>query len=252
MHHRVHAASAVVPTATHEAALVRIAEGLEDPLFGIISAERVQLCPQHRGYIGEEMIERLKTAHPGTEFRLHAAPKLTGVRKRHVYGSNLPANDDWVDRLVALTDLMNPRGYSIHAGLRSESSLGAMIDNVRRLEDRMKTRVSVEGLYPARDNMWLMSSWREYEAVALSGLGFALDMSHLNIVARRHGREDGLVRDMLAMPNCIEVHVSHNDGRADSHRKMDPAETPWWFDMLCHANDDADFFYEGILVMPSR
>lgn len=252
MHHRIHAASAVVPTATHETALEKIAQGLEDPLFGVISAERVQLCPQHRGYIGEELVERLQAAHPDTEFRLHAAPKLEGVRKRHVYASNLPANDDWVHRLVTLTDMMKPRGYSIHAGLRRESSLFEMIDNVRRLEDRMETRVSVEGLYPARDNMWLMSSWKEYEAVATSGIGFALDMSHLNIVARRHGRQDNLVRDLLAACNCVEVHVSHNDGRADSHHQMDPSDKPWWFDLLGHANDEADFFYEGILVRPSR
>ncbi len=252
MQHPIHAASAIVPTKTHEMSLDLIAEGLADPVFGEIDMHRVQLCPQHRGYLGEDEIERFMARYPETEFRLHASPKLAGVPKRHVYGSNIPENKDWIDRLIALTKLMGSIGYSIHAGLREESTIDQMIGNVKALEDKMSARVAVEGLYPARSDMWLMSNWQEYEAVAHSGVGFALDLSHLNIVARRHGRKDDIVRDLLALPNCVEIHVSHNDGRADAHRKLNPEQEPWWLPMIAGAHSDADFFYEGILVMPSR
>lgn len=252
MQHSIYAASAIVPTQSHEKSLEQIATGLADPVLGPIDMGRVQLCPQHRGYLGEAQIERFMDHYPETEFRLHAAPKLAGVKKRHVYASNIPQNEDWIERLIALTALMRSRGYSIHAGLREESSLGVMIGNMKRLEDSMGTRVAVEGLYPANRDMWLMSSWHEYETVAKSGIGFALDLSHLNIVARREGRQDDLVQDLVSMPTCVEVHVSHNDGRADSHRKLTADQAPWWLPIMEHAHPDTDFFYEGILVMPSR
>ena len=252
MQHPIYAASAIVPTLTHERSLDLIATGLADPVFGEIDMRRVQLCPQHRGYLGEAQIETFMARYPETEFRLHASPKLAGVPKRHVYGSNIPQNADWIERLVTLSELMVSRGYSIHAGLRQESTIDEMIGNVKRLEDRMSARVAVEGLYPARSDMWLMSSWQEYEKVANSGVGIAIDLSHLNIVARRHGRKDDIVRDILSLPNCVEVHVSHNDGRADSHRKLTAEHEPWWLSLIQDAHAEADFFYEGILVMPSR
>lgn len=245
----MHAASAIAPGIPHVRALAAIAEGLSDPVLGPISMAKVQLCPQHNGRISEDLVEKLSSAYPETELRVHAAPKLTDAPIAHVYASNLPQYDVWVGRLVDLTKRMGSGGYSIHAGLRSESTMDEMIDNACRLQDRLPdTRVAIEGLYPAGSNRWLMSSWAEYEQVANSAIGFALDLSHLNIVARKHGREDALVEDLIAHPGCVEVHVSHNDGRMDAHQVLEPAEEPWWMPMIAKANPAADFFYEGILV----
>lgn len=244
----IHAASAVAPGITHAKAMNAIAKGVTDPVLGPISIAKVQLCPQHRGRIGTAMLEELMSDYPATEFRAHAAPKLEGAPIAHVYASNLDLHPEWQGALSSLTRQMRSTGYSIHAGLRKESSLEQMIANVQRLQDIMHARVAVEGLYPSGSDPWLMSNWSEYETVAESGIGFALDLSHLAIVAKRHGRRDDLVADLLANPNCVEVHVSDNDAKRDSHEFLSPAQPPWWLPMMDNIHKDADIFYEGILI----
>lgn len=248
----VNAASAVVPCVSHEQAMALISEGLHDPLFGQIRSAHVQLCPQHCGYLHEATLERLIDAYPNTQFRLHASPKLKGEGRAIVYASNLHEERAYLARMVAMTRLMGSSGYSIHAGRRDQNTLSGMIDNAKLLEDAMGTRTSVEGLYPTPRNTWLMSDWEEYEAVLRAGIGFALDLSHLNILVRRQGRRDDLVKEMIASPACVEVHISHNDGRADSHLPLDPASPPWWYDMLELTHAEAELFYEGVLVLPAK
>jgi len=80
----------------------------------------------------------------------------------------------------------------------------------------------------------------------------AIDLSHLNIIAKRERKHrPDLVRDLLASEHCIEVHLSNNDGRADSHRPLDPASPPWWMPLLKEIRG-ATVFYEGIVVDPRR
>ena len=83
-----------------------------------------------------------------------------------------------------------------------------------------------------------------------SGVNYALDMSHINILAHRSGRrDDALVQDLLVCPNCIEGHLSGNAGDADNHGQL--AAKPWWWNLLDAANQDAVFFTEGGQTRPT-
>ena len=110
----------------------------------------------------------------------------------------------------------------------------------------MQCPVGIEGMYPAKGNPYLCSSWTEYRQLFDSGVRYALDLSHLNIVVRAERRIDAeLVKDMLASPNCIEIHVSGNDGSHDQHRAIVGSE--WWIGLLDQSHPGAVVFAEGNL-----
>ena len=247
---KVYAASAVVPMASHQKAIEIIHQGLADENLGPLSSEKIQVCPQHTGYINDDLIGKLIETYPGTEFRLHASPKIreTAVGIFHV--SNASENMDYFRKADEINTRFKATGYSIHAGERGDCTIDEMIDKLDMIQQQSNTVIAVEGLYPTKSNRWLMSSWEEYERVAERGCRYALDLSHLNIVARYHGRNDRLVENLLASRQCIEVHVSENDGKADSHKPLKKGDDPWWKELLAHSNPEAAIFYEGVLVDP--
>ena len=68
-----------------------------------------------------------------------------------------------------------------------------MFDKARRCSDLFGCPVAIEGQYPAAGDdphKLLVSSWPEYRAVLDSGVPYALDLSHLNILAHRTGQRD--------------------------------------------------------------
>ena len=106
-------------------------------------------------------------------------------------------------------------------------------------------RVAVEGHYPTRGDVFHIATWAEYAALHESGVDFALDLSHLNIVASHSGViETNLVREMLASEHCLEVHVSGNDGTRDQHARL--TREPWWLSLLGDVHPDAIVFCEAI------
>lgn len=254
--HTINAASAVIPGSTHQRAMERLAEGLEDPILGRIATDEVQLCPQHAGRLAEEVVDLLMETHPDTRFRIHASPRISGIDHRIVHCSN--AFDDGGAQMAATAALsrrMGARGYTLHAGETAHCTLDQALDSLLRLEDMFGCRVGVEGLYPSlgRADRWLLSRWSEHERLLERGCAFAIDLSHLHIVAKRERTQrPDLVRDLVSSPNCIEVHLSWNDGRADSHRPLDPANPPWWMAHLPEINPEAVVFYEGVLLDPKR
>lgn len=250
---KIYAASAVAPCTTHIEAMKHIASGLSDPKLGKISADKVQLCPQHAGCIDENLIDRIMTQYPKTQFRLHASPKIRGEGRQIVYASNAAENKNYINRAIKMNKTMRSDGYSIHAGRREHMTMAKLLEEAQRIQEKAPDiRMSVEGLYPDRRDQWLVSTWAEYEQLADSGLGFALDLSHLNIVVKQEGRQDNLVENMAALPNCVEIHVSHNNGRADTHKPVPKDQSPWWLTALQKAHHLTDIFYEGILVAPKR
>jgi len=91
----------------------------------------------------------------------------------------------------------------------------------------------------------LIDSWSEYKELLESGAYYALDLSHIRILAFiSKQREHTLLQEMLASDKCIEIHVSHNDGLRDQH---DICDRPvWWLDILeKYANPQAVIFSEG-------
>lgn len=89
-----------------------------------------------------------------------------------------------------------------------------------------------------------MSIWDEYRLLFDSGVPYALDLSHLNILAHQSGQKEAtLVQEMLACERCTEVHVSDNDGSGDWHQVCE--SKPWWYSLLSYIHHDAVIFTEG-------
>ena len=240
---KAHVSLACWPGLRHEAAAALLREPIEEPLFGRLSAEHAQLVPQSMGCLTEAHAEALRAEHPATRFRLHANVHLLPTR-RFADLSGFELHAVWFTQAASVSRRLAAPAYTAHAGRRSESSLPRMLEHARRCADLFGCPVGVEGHYPTARDVWLVSSWDEYEAVFESGVPYALDLSHLHILATRSGRhETTLVAEMLACERCIEVHVSANDGRGDWHQVC--TEPAWWHPLLPHIHANAVVFSEG-------
>lgn len=190
----------------------------------------VQLTPQLRDRITPEVAETLRSLHPDVELRLHAnAPVLPERVIADLSGLNIHVVN--FGELGRINRILGASCYSAHAGRRREASLAQMFDNARRLSDAWGVPVAVEGHYPTVTRTYLVDNWREYIQLFESGLPYALDLSHINIVARASGEQRiDVLRSAISSPLCLEVHVSDNDGTKDSHRKIEG--TTWWTPLL--------------------
>lgn len=216
---------------------------LVEPLFGPLQMHHLQLVPQSTGQLTMEVAQSLVTRHPGSRFRLHANVRVL-EQHRTADLSNLPQHLDWFSQAARVSRALGATAYSAHAGRRSNATLASMLDNARKAADLFGCPVAVEGLHPTPDDSFLVSTWAEYQVLLESGVPFALDLSHLNILARQSGRQEhALVQELLASEHCIEVHVSDNDGRGDLHRVC--TRPPWWMPILASVNPHAVIFSEG-------
>ncbi|NKA33292.1 hypothetical protein ACQVRY_13815 [Ralstonia pseudosolanacearum] len=213
-----------------------------EPLFDTLSMAHVQLVPQTVGLLDEARADGLLAVSPATRLRLHANVRVL-PRHRLADLSTFDADRDWFEQAARISQRLGAPAYSAHAGYRRNATLAQVLDNARRCADLFDCPVAVEGLYPDRHGAQLVSTWNEYRALFESDVPYALDLSHVNIVAHRFGREDGLVADMLACERCIEVHVSDNDGTGDWHRVCH--KPPWWYRLLAYRHPDAVVFSEG-------
>lgn len=219
-----------------------VAHPPDEPLFGRLSTAHVQIVPQTIGLLDEEQADSLRAAFPDIQFRLHANVRVL-PRHRMADLSTFDTDLDWFRQAAVISRRIGAPAYSAHAGYRRNATLAQVIENARRCADLFGCPVAIEGLYPDRHNTQLVSTWTGYRTVFGSGVPYALDLSHLNIVAHQSGREDGLVAEMLACERCIEVHVSDNDGSGDWHQVC--TDEPWWYSLLSHINPSAVIFSEG-------
>jgi hypothetical protein len=217
-----------------------------EPLFGALSVEHVQVVPQSTGVFDEPLAEVFRESWPATTFRLHANVRVLGER-RVADLSGFDVHRDWFKQAACVHRTLGARAYSAHSGLRAQASFDQMLDHARRCAELFDCPVAVEGQYPlsgGEPDKFLVSSWAEYEALLDSGLPFAIDLSHLNILAHRSGVvEMTLARELVSSEQCLEVHVSHNDGCGDWHQVCD--HRPWWWELLGHIQPDAVIFSEG-------
>lgn len=245
------AASAVAPGQPHDQA-VRTAAATPDPYWGPLSMAHVQLCPQHPTALEEELVERCKQASPATRFRLHASVRVSDVGTHLIWdASNAhdPRAQGYWRRIGELSRACGAQVYSLHAGRARNGPLEQAFANVQELQQRLGMTVAIEGLYPDPRTEWLLSDWEQYARLLESGLPFALDLSHLNIVAHRSGKmENALISELLSSNQCVEVHVSGNSGDEDSHRVIN--KDPWWLALLARFNPGAVVFSEATLTKP--
>ena len=220
-----------------------------EPLLGKLCLDHAQICPQNPGKITKEDAQALRLQYPDVQFRLHANAQALGWSSM-ADASTLNQFSAYFDTLRGLSEALQAPAYTWHAGMRRHAGLTTVLWRTQSLEQEWGIPVGIEGLYPTPDDRYLLSTWAEYRVLLESGVKYALDMSHLNILAHRSGeREDGLVRELLASPACIEVHLSGNAGDADTHGQL--ATAPWWWSMLDAANPEAVFFTEGGQTRPT-
>ena len=146
-----------------------------------------------------------------------------------------------------MSQALNAPAYSAHSGFRQEASFDQMLRNAANAATAFGVPVAIEGQYPKAGDPFLVSTWKEYEALMHSGLPFVIDLSHLNILVHASGeRRDDLVAQMLGHPNCLEVHVSSNDGTGDHHQQCKLAtRRMWWWPLLEAIHANAVVFTEG-------
>lgn len=239
---------AAFPGLRHEKAAERAIESarkgeLVEACLGQIAVDHVQLVPQNFGLLTEQLADSLVAAYPEVQFRLHANVR---VASRHTLAdlSNVQQHGEWFAQAARISQRLKAPAYTAHSGTRVNATLQEMLNNARRAADMFGCPVGVEGQYPVKGNTLLVSSWEEYREVFESGVPYALDLSHLNIVLKQSGRrEDNLVKEMLSSKNCIEVHLSQNDGQGDSHQVCD--SQPWWFPLLSSIHETTTAFTEG-------
>lgn len=226
---KVHGTTACHPGKRFIDACERLATTVE-PLYGAVSMDHVQLCPQNFGVLDHVLVDDLRSQFPATQFRLHANTRVSPFSRPGCGdASDYESNVRHFDNIVAVSRDLDAPAYSLHAGERENATLEQMRANVLDLQERMDVPVAVEGLYP-QGGKWLVDSWAEYEWLYWSGLYYALDLSHLNIVARKEGLRTDLVASMLRDSRCLEVHISDNDGTRDAHAVC--TKPAWWAPLL--------------------
>lgn len=214
-----------------------------DPLLGELSTQRLQLCPQNTGCLDLDWVSRLRDLYPDIEWRLHANIRLKGS-DRFIDLCDWPEQPGYFRELGRLSRALGAPAYSAHAGRRDRATVADVIDYSRALTDLFGMPVAIEGHYPVPNNAWLFSTWEEYRQLLESDAYFALDLSHLHILASHTRRiETGLILEMLACERCIEVHLSDNDGRRDQHRPL--THVPWWLPVLDLSQTSGVIFSEG-------
>ena len=205
----------------------------------------IQLCPQSYGVVNEGLIADLKRQYPNTKFQLHSNVRLE-CGKTPLHGSS---NGEWVGEYLetfeGLTLLSGCGIYSLHSGYTDEMSLLDMFENIREWNRKYDIIIAVEGLYPDRRRQALVSTWAEYEQLLHANIPYAIDLSHLHIVATtERKRPIHLVRDLLRSPHCREIHLSANNGRVDAHQPWSESTNEWWWGVLDDRHDDCVVFSE--------
>lgn len=219
--------------------------GIQEPL-GAVATEHVQLCPQTPTTLTEAVCEQIMATYPGTRFRTHANARV--VPGLHLL--DIARYDEhsrpYFQALADRARRLGAPAVSLHAGYRHHATLAQMLDRRARIQDLFgDIPVAVEGLYPHTRRPQLVDTWHEYETLWRAQVPMAVDVSHLQIVATAEGdRQEALMRELLASPHTLEIHVSDNDGHRDAHA-IAPAR-PWWHALVQTAQGpNAIVFTEG-------
>lgn len=196
----------------------------------------VQLCPQSRQVLDDGVVDQLTHRWPDLQWRLHANPKLWDLPPIFYDASTVEAHFDSCFRPLARHSAqLHADAYSLHAGRLHNASRAQLQANVARLEALFGCPVAVEGMYPDRRNHFHVADSEGYRWLLESGMAMAIDVSHLHIVRCMTGDfDEGLLDALLGSERCLEVHLSHNNGRADQHRCL-PDTPPWWWEAVCRA-----------------
>lgn len=238
----VYATTAMFPNVLWEESLANIRAGTTvrgNP----VRMDVVQLCPQTPSIGTQEQLDSLRSLYPNTRFRFHANIRVT-TRPRKIWSLST-REEDAIAYYKTLAPLCAGMDFiSLHAGDKVGNT-SEMYDFLRRVQDILGCPVGVEGMYPTGKH-YEMATWAEYKTLLdVPDILYALDLSHLNIVAHRFRRMDiKLVEDLLANPRCREIHISDNNGTSDQHCFLREQQI-WWEEIFTRvSNSQALVFTE--------
>lgn len=187
-----------LPGLRHEAA-VELAHSRihEEALFGHLATDHLQLVPQNHGWMTEELCHTLRQAYPNTAFRLHANVRvLREYVVADLSGFDLPAR---VVRARSRAE-QNPRCDGVHGTCRVRADVHGRDAGQRtacRGPVRVRGRRGGDVSDPGRHLHGVHVE--RVQGTIRVGRFYALDLSHLNILAKATGRqEQTLVTEMLA------------------------------------------------------
>lgn len=251
---KIYATTAQLPGFSFLFALEKITIGLIEPYWGVLSHEHVQLCPQTSGVLTPQMCEKVRSLYPQTTLRLHANAR---VLNHHVLWDVSTYNTETHFYYKACVDRMLRLGasiFSVHAGYKKNCPKADEFWNnilkLRELVDHQsqgKVTLAVEGLYPSSNMPQWIETWEDYAELLHRKIPFALDMSHLQIVAQHEKKWDNiLLKNLIESSLCKEIHVSQNNGKADQHKSMN--SSPIWEKYLLLSHPDTHIFSEGNLL----
>ena len=168
------------------------------------SMDYVQLCPQTPTVFTEDTLSEVQKAFPNTQFQLHANVRVQPGLLILDASSYSDRNHWYFERLGELSAFIKAPAYSLHSGRRRHCTMKGLFHNLEAIQTLFTMPVLVEGMYPTRDGSaeYLMSTWQEYIDVMNSGLCYAIDLSHLHIVANREGQRPDWVYQLITHPNC--------------------------------------------------
>lgn len=225
-------ATSALPGVAPAQAIAALTHGASEALWGRLSTKHIQICPQNPGHLSEGACEALRERFPNSQLRLHANARVLAQHMRVDLSSFCDETRHYFEALADRSRRLGAQAYTLHAGYHhSCSSLEQLWQNHDAVQSIFgDITVGIEGLYPLEQNPQWVSSWAQHEALLASGRPYALDLSHLKIVAHREGWAWALARELLAAPQCIEVHVSENDGKRDQHQLL--SRGPTWESLI--------------------
>jgi hypothetical protein len=194
----------------------------------------IQLCPQNgsfnRSTLYDQINEINRSQASKRAFYLHGNHRL--ICAPSIYYDASTVESHWRTCFEPLSRLCKELAcpvYSLHAGRKRHCSPIEIIRNVVKLERLFDCAIAIEGMYPSLHGEFHISSSEEYEWLLSSGVSMAIDVSHLNIVRAYEGEfDESLLDKLLQSERCLEIHISHNNGKNDCHAEL-PSTPPWWW-----------------------
>lgn len=245
----IFATTAQLPGLSVKLALETLHKGVTEGVWGVLKTKHIQICPQTFGVVTDDLAYELANKYSQTQLRLHANAR---VLPKHVHWDVSTFSNDtkhYYEQLFTRQKIFKAPWMSIHAGYRQNCTFSQWLSNVhalRQLAQTYGTDVCVEGLYPLSAKPQYIDSFKEYAFLMKHDIPFAVDLSHLNIVAKKEGWDMSLVEELVSSPLCQEIHVSDNDGTRDSHALM--KKIPVWGHLLSKKHPNAVVFSEGCLL----
>lgn len=212
----------------------------------------IQLCPQNNTeIITTDLLKSIRMEYPTIQFRFHANPRITKNYLLVDLSSDFRTkkNKEYITTMRNMNDILGGSDYTIHAG--DNKNIKQIEYRVNYLSDFFGCKVGVEGLYTGIRG-YSLNSWSQYaELLIKTKINYAIDLSHINIIAKNESYNDfPLLAELLSSDRCIEVHISGNDGYCDRHEiyRSDDLYVNFYLDNMSRFNFKSILFLESRLI----